>query len=66
MLDQLLSGTTQSKQQFGEEGKRFCFMPKNKMHGTLGMVDIAMDRVHIAKKEQLLAEKKEEILVCKI
>jgi len=48
----------QSKQQFGEEGKRFCFMPKNKMHGTLGMVDIAMDRLHIAKKEQLLAKKR--------
>jgi len=48
----------QSKQQFGEEGKRFCFMPKNKMHGTLRMVDIAMDRLHIAKKEQLLAEKR--------
>jgi len=38
------------------------------MHGTSSMVDIAMDRLHVAKKEQLLAERKRrnQILVCKI
>jgi hypothetical protein len=52
---------------FGEEEKRFCFMPTKCME-LLSMVDIAMDRLHVAKKEQLLAERKRrnQILVRKI
>jgi len=40
---------------FGEE--ELFLLYANKMHGTLSMVDIAMDRLYVAKTEQLLAER---------
>jgi hypothetical protein len=57
----------QSKQQIWRRRKKILLYA-NKMHGTLSMVDIAMDRLHVAKKEQLLAERKRrnQILVRKI
>jgi len=65
-LDQLLGGLT--IQTANLEKKKKILLYANKMHGTSSMVDIAMDRLHVAKKEQLLAERKRrnQILVCKI
>jgi len=37
--------------------KKNFLLYANKMHGTLSMVDIAMDRLYVAKTEQLLAER---------
>ena len=44
---------------FGEEVKKLLYA--NKMHGTLSMVEIAMDRLQVAKTEQLLAKREETI-----
>jgi len=48
-------GFTIHKQQIWR--RRFFLLYANKMHGTLSMVDIAMDRLYVAKTEQLLAER---------
>jgi len=46
----------QSKQQIWRRRKKILLYA-NKMHGTLSMVDIAMDRLCVAKTEQLLTGK---------
>ena len=55
MLNRLSGGSAIQTANF--EKKKNILLYANKMHGTLSMVDIAMDRLCVAKTEQLLTGK---------